>query len=748
MTRSGRIRVQTRLVSSLVLMTLCGACQSLNLPSLNPTEPVELSDETLTVNEVRVATAAEFDAAMATAGPGQTILLADGDWRNFDMLVQGNGTAMDPITVRAETPGAVILSGQSSLRLAGQHLVVSGLVFKDGYTPRAEVISFRKDSDTLAFNTQVTNTVIDGYSNPDRSQRDIWVAMYGQNNRFDFNHLSRKLNSGPTMAVRLNSPDSLNNGHVIASNYFGPRPVFGSNGGETLRIGTSHFSLEHSGTQVVNNYFDRCGGEVEIISNKSGGNTFEGNTFFKSRGTLTLRHGSDTLVEGNLFDGAGEPHTGGVRVINPRQTVRGNYFKDLTGERFSGALVVMNGVPNSPINRYHQVDGARIEDNVFDGVRRIELGEGSDAERSAVPINSVFTGNTVLGDSDASPFRIQDDMSGISFEGNTASEPAPASISSGFDLVAANAARALTPSLGNFGVGKNDTGVEWYPKPDEVDPFEGGQRISVSPGSDTLATAVSRAEAGDTLVLKPGTYNESRLINLTIPLTIEAERPDVRPKLTFQRPNLFALSDRGGLQLRGLSVSGAHSTDSSGNSFILSTALGKSGNHIAILENMRFEAFDVNRGFSVVSAAKGTFFDRILIKSSIFQDVSGTVIKLDTETDDYGIYNAEHVIIEDSQFARVGGSVVAVYRGGRDESTFGPHVRVTGSTFDNVALNGGPSLRLHGVQNLTLTDNTASNSPPVSFTITTGQPFTEISGNTVSGTVGTFLSTTDLRLKP
>ena len=170
-----------------------------------------------------------------------------------------------------------------------------------------------------------------------------------------------------------------------------------------------------SNSRVEHNYFDRCSGEVEIISNKSGGNTYRNNTFYSSRGTLTLRHGNGTTVEGNLFDGNGAPYTGGVRVINAQQTIKNNYFKDLTGERFSGGLVVMNGVPNSPINRYHQVDGAAIEGNVFENIAAIELGEGSDTERSAVPINSTFKNNVLLNEKEA-PFTLHDDMSVLNFQ--------------------------------------------------------------------------------------------------------------------------------------------------------------------------------------------------------------------------------------------------------------------------------------------------------------------------------------------
>ena len=187
--------------------------------------------------------------------------------------------------------------------------------------------------------------------------------MFGKHNRFDFNHLEGKRNKGVTLAVRLDTEDSRENHHIIANNYFGPRPILGANGGETLRVGTSHYSRSNSFTRVENNYFDRCDGELEIISSKSGGNVFRGNVFFQSRGTLTMRHGHGTLVENNVFFGNGADHTGGIRVINKRQTVRNNYLEGLTGYRFGGALVVMNGVPNSPINRYDPVEDSSIENN-------------------------------------------------------------------------------------------------------------------------------------------------------------------------------------------------------------------------------------------------------------------------------------------------------------------------------------------------------------------------------------------------
>ncbi|MCL4159901.1 UNVERIFIED_CONTAM: hypothetical protein GTU68_051592, partial [Idotea baltica] len=302
--------------------------------------------------ETLVSAQVEFESAVAEANAGDTIILANGVWEDFEILFSGQGTEDKPITLRAEESGQVIISGESNLRLAGEYLVVSGLVFKDGYTPTSEVISFRRTKGDVANHSRVTEVVIDSFSNPERTETDYWVSLYGKHNRFDHNHLEGKRNKGVTMAVRLDSEESRENYHEIDHNYFGPRSVLGSNGGETLRIGTSHYSLSDSFSRVENNYFDRADGELEIISNKSGGNVFRGNVFFESRGTLTMRHGNGNLVENNVFFGNGVDHTGGIRVINADQTIRNNYMEGLAGYRFGGALVVMNGVPNSPINRY------------------------------------------------------------------------------------------------------------------------------------------------------------------------------------------------------------------------------------------------------------------------------------------------------------------------------------------------------------------------------------------------------------
>ena len=702
-----------------------------------------------TAGEHLVSNQQEFLQVAGNLAPGDTMVLANGNWPDFEIVFEGRGTADRPITLSAQDKGKVILTGQSNLRLAGEYLVVSGLVFKHGHTPTNAVISFRKSMGELANHSRVTETVIDNFSNPERFEMDHWVAMYGKHNRFDHNHLEGKRNKGVTMAVVLDSEDSRENHHRIDHNYFGPRSILGSNGGETLRIGTSHYSLSNSFTRVENNYFDRCNGEVEIISVKSGGNQLRGNLFHESRGTLTLRHGNENVVEDNVFMGNGVDHTGGIRVINERQTIRNNYLEGLTGYRFGGALVVMNGVPDSPINRYHQVKQARIENNTLVNSHHIQLAAGSDAERSAAPIDSQFSNNLIFNEDGRDVFTLYDDVSGIEFSGNVLHGVENPTISGGFasrEIGMKRAANGLMyPKSSQLeGVGasrnlavldKNETGAAWYPKSDSSIRFDTGRSIDVKPAPGALEAAIEQAQAGDIIRLGAGDYLVSKVLKADKPLTL---RGDGKVRIEYERTTLFEIGDGGSLKLTGLTISGSRAPDNVGNSVIRTSRHSMLVNYQVKVEDCEFVDLDVNRFFHFLDVSKGTMADSIDIAGSRFRDVSGAILKLDKESDDYGIYNAEYVRITDSSFSNVQGALADIYRGGTDESTFGPHFFLGGSELVGVGKGGknksGASLYLHGVQVATIENNELVDSAPVKVAHTVGEPVTRIVGNTFVAT--------------
>lgn len=692
-----------------------------------------------------VRTQQEYASAVRVLRPGDTLVLADGTWPDFQIVLSGKGAPGRPITLTAQTPGGVTLTGQSNLRMAGEHLMVSNLVFRDGWSPTGEVVSFRRSRTERANNSRVTGVVIDGFNLPDRSQSDHWVALYGHGNRFDHNHIVGKTNAGATLVVVRDAEQGLDNRHRIDHNYFGPRPNLGSNGGETIRVGTSHESMSDSHTVVENNWFEGCDGEVEIVSNKSGGNIYRGNVFYRSRGALVLRHGDGNLVEDNVFLGGKEPHTGGIRVINRRQTVRNNYLEGLAGDGFASALTVMYGVPDSPANRYVQVDRAVIENNTFVNPRSIFLGAGMDQERSAAPINSRMSRNLIVNDDGHDPLRKLGDLAGIASVGNVQSPKKSIGFPDGVEARKVEMVRGetglLTP-VGVEGVGarrdlrpiaRDEVGVAWYPKQASVAAFDSGRSHTVSPGEDTLTAAFATAKAGDRLTLEAGDYLINQVLRIDRPLTVEGPTKG-DAVITFSRSTLFDIAAGGSLKLSRLTVSGAAAPDEVGNAVIRTRPGSGAANYSLVLQDIRATDLNVNRGFDVVSTGKGTLADLIALRRVTVEEVSGAVISAIAETDDRGTYNAEVVEIEDSAFRSVGGPVVDLYRGGTDESTFGPKLRIVGSMFERAGRDSDASVRLRGVQRAELTRNRFIDSAGVRFTHRVGEPVLIATRNQFTGT--------------
>ena len=726
------------IASALLLSSALYGCA----PASTETEPAKtVSTATSDDNVVLVSTQDEYAEAAKSLQPGDSIVLANGRWENFEILFSGTGTEEAPIRLSAETPGKVLLTGQSNLRLSGEWLDVSGLVFTDGFTPTREVISFRRTKGDLANNSRIHNVVIDDYNPPERTSADFWVMIYGKNNRFDHNTLVNKRNRGVTMAVRMDTEESRENRHRIDHNYFGPRPILGSNGGETLRIGTSHYSRSDSLTLVENNYFDRCDGEVEIVSSKSGGNVFRNNTFYKSRGTLTLRHGNGSLIERNVFLGEGEDHTGGFRVINARQTVRDNYMEGLTGSRFGGALVVMNGVPNGPINRYDPVISSVITNNSLINSDNIQLGAGSDAERSAPPTDTRMESNLVVHDQGRNSMTVYDDMSGISFSDNISNVPL-APLADKFavqDVKLKRAENGLLYPVDDINVGApkdivvtqaSETGASYYPKAGVSTVFGSGKVHTINPGEGNVAKRVAQAQDGDTIRFLAGEHTVDRVIPVSSALKFEGVD---NPTILYERDALFEIQDGGSLRVEGMTISGADTPDSAGNVVIRTSPYSMLKNYRLEIEDTVFEDLDINHSFDVISAAKGTFANHITLDRVKVSDATGHVLRLDRETDDNGIYAAEYLTISDSEFSNIGGTIATVYRGGTDESTFGPHVNVTDSVFTKIGANKrnktGGSFLLHGAQVTLLEGNKFADARPVIIDHTVGEPKTRILKN-------------------
>ncbi|WAC40533.1 polysaccharide lyase 6 family protein [Pedobacter sp. SL55] len=369
----------------LVNCVFCSSCTASNVAEVVEERKQQAPSE---AKVYTISSAIELNAL--TLAPGDKVVMKAGEWKNQLINFKAKGTAEKPITLIAETKGSVILSGNSNLKIDGEWLVVDGLSFKNGFSLKDDVVIFTKNT----ANSRLTNTSIENYNPSDKTVDYKWVSLHGRNNRVDHCAISGKTHQGTTLVVWL---DDKPNYHQIDHNYFGPRPDLGVNGGETIRIGTSTYSMNDSYTTVQHNIFDKCNGEMEIISIKSGYNKILNNLFYECVGTITFRHGNHSEVSNNYLVGNGVANTGGIRIIGESQKVTGNYLYKIAGTSLRAAISVMNAYENPELNEYWQVKNAVIENNIIvNGREAFVLGAGKDSKRVLAPDGVKIMNNYII----------------------------------------------------------------------------------------------------------------------------------------------------------------------------------------------------------------------------------------------------------------------------------------------------------------------------------------------------------------
>lgn len=374
--------------------------------------------------DITVEDAAAFAKAAKAAAAGDTLILKSRTWTDARLRIHASGSAEKPVTIKAETPGQVILAGDSRLSLAGEHIVVEGLWFQN--PAGEEAIELRIDSDELARDCRVTNcAVTNERPAPAAAKSARFISIYGARNRVDHCYIAGKTTEGTTMVAWLSNDATDQGRHLIDHNHFGPRPRLGKNGGETIRLGDSKTSMQTASCLVEHNLFEKCDGEAECISNKSCGNVYRFNTFKGVSGTLTLRHGNGCRVEGNVFMGDKARGAGGVRVIGEDHVVTGNVFQDLTGDDERSALCFMLGIPNSVPHGYFQVQRAKVTGNTFINCEHnILIGMSGDKKATLPPVETEISGNSIQTNK-SEAFEIKCAVDGVVMKDNQTSKDAP-----------------------------------------------------------------------------------------------------------------------------------------------------------------------------------------------------------------------------------------------------------------------------------------------------------------------------------
>lgn len=706
------------------------------------------SNETTLVSNIT-----EFNTAMKKATPGSKIVLKNGVWKDVHIKAHGIGTKEAPILITAETDGQVIINGDSRLNISGKYLIIKGLWFKDGTPTASNLIEFRKDSKNFAYNCRLTHCTVSYFNPKDNSQESRWVNLWGKNNRVDHNNFTGKTNGGTTLVVWLKGEEHTKNNHQIDHNFFGFRPDLGENGGETIRIGTSTNSMKSSKSIVEFNTFKHCNGEIEIISNKSGENIFRNNLFLESEGTLTLRHGNNALVENNVFIGNNNRKSGGIRIINEGHTVQNNLLVNVIGDDYRGPLVVMNGVPNSPLNRYNQVKNVSIQNNTLINCSPVQFGAGKDNEKTLPAISSVFANNLITNTTGGDISNEQDVVSGIQFFGNIVESSAavnPAQFTKATidwellksvpmptknnpilktvkktdrspELDMCNSKR-VEYVAGAFNLGNTifpsiittKTGPYWKPVIEERKPDPSkNTEVIVEPGIQTISKALKNAGKNGTLILNPGTYIVESTMKISGDITIEGNTEngeiilksseDLEKGLSY----FFRVNEGSRFHLKNVTLDAESKIAVKYG--IVSPDENMGGLYNVYIDNCTFNNFTNSNG-AIYKAYAGTFADTVSIKNSrILNSYRG--LNVSYEKSALGKTNAQYIILQNTLFKNISQFAVNYYRNSINPLVQGGNLIVDHCVFSKVYNTPkGYIFKTNGITNVDIKNSVFENS--------------------------------------
>ena len=332
---------------------------------------------------------------LSKLNPGDKVLITDGIYDRLSLTIKSKGTFQKRIFIKAKNPGKVVITGTSKISIQGEYTTVANFMFNNG--GKTNAIEIRGKGNRLT-GCDINFSKVDGP-----------VVMIGmKNNRIDhcifhdFNKSDRWIQKDPSSK----SEDYILFDHNIVKN----RPVGKEdNGYETLQLRNEDNNI-NSRSMVVNNYFEKCDGEIEMISIKSSENIVHKNTIQSTKATITLRSGRGNIISTNKFLQDNVSESGGLRITGADHII----FKNLFKETDRSALNIISGTTSKP--SYQQVLNLKVLENVMiNNNCDIELGS---KKGNLVPTNVEFNDNIVYKTTKDDVFKQGSDCKNLTFTTN------------------------------------------------------------------------------------------------------------------------------------------------------------------------------------------------------------------------------------------------------------------------------------------------------------------------------------------
>ncbi|CAM4225490.1 MULTISPECIES: polysaccharide lyase 6 family protein [Vibrio] len=313
----------------------------------------------------------ELRESIVNAKDGDVISIKAGHYRDLGSVT----LTANNVTIKPEVAGSVIFNGSTQFIIKGDNNLIESLVFTDG---GATLSTVSHDANIMGVfgifgkNNTLNNSVIYKFNDypyvPDAKGKypNIrWVTVGGENNKITNNTFEGKYKRGAMLVVQTSAKleKTLIEGNIFKDltaldieliENSNPKMVrTNRNDRQAIRVGDSHNSLFDSQSVVKNNYFDNISGyvgkkgsgEIELISIKASGVTFDSNTIRNSTSMISLRHGHNNVVTNNVILPGTTVNSGGIRIYDENHLIENNYIEGTLGKgTYRGGLVLNTGI--------------------------------------------------------------------------------------------------------------------------------------------------------------------------------------------------------------------------------------------------------------------------------------------------------------------------------------------------------------------------------------------------------------------
>ncbi|MBC9932243.1 chondroitinase-B domain-containing protein [Chitinophaga qingshengii] len=456
-----------------------------------------------------VTSLSALQTAINNANPGDVIILANGTYTSTaDISITKQGTAAQPITIKAQSPAGAIIAGTGGFNVASpaKYIIIQGFKF----THSASKTKTGAGTSYCRFTRNIFETPGDGEN----------LTIAGSNHEVDYNTFQHKNAMGRFLAIR-GSGSQIAESLWIHHNYFLDQQPQTGNGAETFQFGLSGYSMSSSNSIVEYNLFEQCAGENEMISVKASAVTIRYNTIRDCAAQFTLRHGNKCKVYGNYF-----VNTPGIRIFGDDHVIYSNHF-----ESCNPAINIGNGdgevADGSPLTCHDRPDRVLVAFNTLVNNTSNITQSGRTNGLGATYTNVAY--NVIQGGSNAA--QIAGPYTNPTWKGNIIYNTPNGAIPSGGYVTANPLVARDTTGTFHLQSGSPAIGAAITAYPDVLFDMDGQSRsVPLDAGADQVSTAPVTAR-----ILTPAMVGYNA--NTTPPVTQFVDITDNGGVITGQYPN-------------------------------------------------------------------------------------------------------------------------------------------------------------------------------------------------------------------